>query len=545
MNPIATADSTPTLLSRPGGPRVWRAAETVILLFALTSPAALLAQVVLRAPRPGLEDVRLPSVENLERAVAGQVESVQQSSAAVIQDPAASDLDLAQAYADIATMHHSYELFDAAEPSYANAARLTPRDFRWPYLLGHLAAERGDLAAAASLYGVAASLNESYVPCWVNLAKTYQDLDRLDDASKALQNALTLAPESPAALATIGELELRQRRYEQAIGHLEAALEKIPEANRLHYSLAMAYRGVGNIEQARSHIQQSGKVGVRPDDPVLDAIRGMRVGGRVYTLEGKTAFQAGRYDDAAHLFKKAVDANPADAGPLINLGTALGQLGDLTAAIEQFQSALKIDPAEATALFNLGVLSGQTGEHAAAVEYLSAYLSGQPDDVEARRELAKALSRLNRFPAAEVQFQMLLQATPADEDSLLALSNDLAQQDRYGEIVALLQSSLEKFPRNVRTMHALARVLSAAPDHSVRDGARALTLAQTAFKLHGSVEHGGTVAQSFAELGRCEEAAEMQSKLVAAADRAGETAIASELRGQMAKYQSGPPCAAQ
>jgi tetratricopeptide (TPR) repeat protein len=543
VNPIAIANSTLTLLSRPSATHAWRVAEIVILLFALTSPAALLAQATLRAPRPGLEDVRLPSLENLERAVAGQIESVQQSSAAVIQNPDASDLDLA--YANIASLHHSYELFDAARPSYANAARLTPRDFRWPYLLGHLASERGDLAEALRWYELAVSLNESYVPAWVNLAKTYQDLDRLDDASKALQNALTLAPESPAALATIGEVELRQRRYEQAIEHLEAAIEKIPQANRLHYSLAMAYRGVSNIEQARSHIQQSGKVGVRPDDPVLDAIRGMRVGGRVYTLEGKTAFQAGRYDDAARLFNKAVDADPSDASALINLGTALGQLGDLNAAIERFQSALKIDPAEATALFNLGVLSGQTGDHAAAVEYLSAYLDGQPDDVEARRELAKALSRLSRFPAAEEQFRMLLRATPADEDSLMALANDLAQQNRYEEIVALLQSSLEKFPGNVRTMHALARVLAAAPDRAVRDGARALTLAQTAFKLQGSVAHGQTVAQAFAELGRCEKAAELQSKLVAAADRASETAMASELRSQLAKYQSGPPCAAQ
>ena len=71
-------------------------------------------------------------------------------------------------------------------------------------------------------------------------------------------------------------------------------------------------------------------------------------------------------------------------------------------------------------------------------------------------------------------------------------------------------------------------------------GRVALTLSQTAFKLHGSVEHGETVAQAFAELGRCEEAAELQSKLVAAADRASETAMASELPKQTGQVSKRP-----
>ncbi len=365
----------------------------------------------------------------------------------------------------------------------------------------------------------------------------------MDDASKALQNALAVNPDSPAALAASGEVELRQRHFKQAVTHLEAALDKIPSANRLHYSLAMAYRGMNDLERARSHFKQSGKVGVRPVDPVFDVVREVRVGARIYTLEGKTAFNAGRYDDAARLFVRAVGADESSAAALINLGTALEKLGDTQAAIERFQTALKIDPTEATALFNLGVLSAKTGNNSATAEHLTAYLKGHPDDIEARRELAKALSRLGRLPAAESQYRMLLAANPGDEDSLTALANNLAQQGRFNEIVNLLQSNLDQFPGRVRTTHALARVLVAAPDKTVRDGARALTLAQAAFKRQGTVAHGQTLAQAFAQVGRCDEAAELQSKLVSVAKRAAETDMATGLENDLTRYQSGPPCA--
>ncbi len=199
--------------------RSWLAPTSVILCLALAAPLPLVAQGSLRAPRPGLADIPLPSLENLEQSVASQIESLQKVAAAAIQNTAASDAELAQAYGNLGVLHHGYELGDAAKPSYANAARLAPRDFRWPYLLGHLAGERGDLAGAASSYELAASLNERYTAVWVNLGKTYRDLGRLDNASGALQNALTLDPDSPAALAASGEVELRQRHFEQAVWH--------------------------------------------------------------------------------------------------------------------------------------------------------------------------------------------------------------------------------------------------------------------------------------------------------------------------------------
>ena len=44
------------------------------------------------------------------------------------------------------------DLDDAAEPCLLNAQTLAPTDIRWPYYLGHLNRDRGELATARTFF---------------------------------------------------------------------------------------------------------------------------------------------------------------------------------------------------------------------------------------------------------------------------------------------------------------------------------------------------------------------------------------------------------
>ena len=74
-----------------------------------------------------------------------------------------------------------------------------------------------------------------------------------------LRKALDLHPQSPAARAQMGELALARGEHQRAVELLASVLEQVPAANRLHYPLGMAYRGLGQREKAMEHL---GKVGV-------------------------------------------------------------------------------------------------------------------------------------------------------------------------------------------------------------------------------------------------------------------------------------------
>jgi tetratricopeptide (TPR) repeat protein len=138
------------------------------------------------------------------------------------------------------------------------------------------------------------------------------------------------------------------------VTYLEAALRAVPAANRLHYNLAMAYRGLGEMEKAKAHLERRGTVGLRPPDPLVDELQELTLGERVHLVRGRMAFAAERYGEAAALFQEAVDADPTSVRSRVNLGTALARSGDREGALAQYRKALELDPTMVEAWVNLG-----------------------------------------------------------------------------------------------------------------------------------------------------------------------------------------------
>ena len=195
-------------------------------------------------------------------------------------------------------------------------------------------------------------------------------LNQREEASQAFESALQISQDEAAAHVGLGEARLAEGQFQEAVRHFESALKVAPGANRIHYSLGMAYRGMGEIDKARSHLEQRGRVGVRPKDELVDDLQQLLKGERVHLLQGRLAFSAGRYQEAARSFAEAVKADPKSARARVNLGTALGQSGKVDAAIEQFLAAVEIDGKNITAHFNLGTLQVRANNYAQAVEHL-------------------------------------------------------------------------------------------------------------------------------------------------------------------------------
>jgi tetratricopeptide (TPR) repeat protein len=111
------------------------------------------------------------------------------------------------------------------------------------------------------------------------------------------------------------------------------------------------------------------------------------------------------------------------------------------------------------------------------------------------------------------------------------------------EAIAHYQTSLEIQPQNAITCKNLAWILATCPEASVRNGAKAVELAEQAARLSGSPDpiFIGTLAAAYAEAGRFPEAvatAERAQQLAAAQKN---TTLVNTLRGQMGLYQAGAP----
>jgi tetratricopeptide (TPR) repeat protein len=483
-----------------------------------------------------------PDTSQLEPAVAEQLTEMEKLVQEGTSDPRITPEALAGLMGELGELYHAYELDDAAAASYENALRLDPVDYRWPYLKGILEQRAGRLEEAENLYRATLLIRPESLAARMRLAEVFQAQNRTTEATTLLRLLLERDPAYTAARAALGEIALAQGRPREAVEQLTRVLEEQPGADRFHYPLALAYRALGDVDKAREHLAKRGVVGIKPPDPLLDQVESMKRGERVYLLRGRKAFDAGRYADAADAFGQAVAANPESVPARINLGSALAATGDPAAAREQLEKALELDPKNPTAHFNLGTLLAAAGEDEAAVDHLKTAATANPGDPGPPLEAAKVLRRLGRLDEALIAYQRAATAAPANEQARLGWAAVLVELGRFDEARDQLVETHRDLPDAGLVAHALARLLAAVPDPELRDGEAALELALRVYGARATARHAETVALALAELGRCEEAAEWQEKVLQAAEEGGAETLAAQARGPLDRYRQGPPC---
>jgi tetratricopeptide (TPR) repeat protein len=497
---------------------------------------------IMPPPKSGLVPVHWPDLTKLEAEVHEQLISAQNALAAAVKEPAIPEAKLSEAYGTAGQIYEAYSLNSPARECYLNAGRLIRKDFRWVYLLGKLDEQDGNFDEAIGRYRLARTLRPEYAAVPVNLGNIYLQLNRLEDAKENFKAALMIDESSAAALYGLGQVALSRRSYGEAADLFEKALALAPGANRIHYSLAMAYRGLGDKKKATAHLAQQGSVGVRASDPLVDGLQDFVRGERVYLVRGRLALEAKRYAEAAAEFRKAIGAKPDSIPAHVNLGAVLVQAGDPKGAAEQYEEALRIDPKNANAHYNLAILLADENRHGSAIVHLQSVLSVDPNDLSARFFLARELLKSERPDEALVEFSRVVEADPNNEEALLERVKLLQQKKQYKLALESLEKGHAQYPQKGQTVVMLAYLLAASPQYELRNGARALELAQLVYQATRFANHGALVALALAELGRCDEASAWQRRMIAQAAEEGKSDLAEKMRADLNRYERPRPC---
>lgn len=410
---------------------------------------------VLPPARPGLAAVPLPPLDALEPAVASQLREARQAFEGVAT--AARTRDLAEAYGALGRVFHAYEFVETAEPAYANAIRLSPGDGRWPHLLGYLYQQTGRLEESADRLQDALRVQPQERATAMRLGDVYIGLNRLRDAREQFESALAAFP--AAARNGLGEVALREERFREAVEHFEAALARVPQAVSLHYSLAMAYRGLGRLDDARSHLQRRGPGGVNVVDPLVDVLQTLVRGERLLVIQGSRAYAAGRFEEAARTFERALTAAPASVPARVNLASALVQLGDVPRAIEHLQDAYARAPGDVEeALIALTLLLSERERYGEAVALLDGAERRVPGGPATATTLARLLSSSPDLAVRDGRRALELamrvheaRAAPADSETV-ALA--LAELGRCPEALEWMQRAVASAERTGDAMES-------------------------------------------------------------------------------------------
>ncbi len=224
-----------------------------------------------------------------------------------------------------------------------------------------------------------------------NMATTYQNLLRFDDAvveaSKAvglnpndaeawyrlwsakgagadaeeIKKALTISPYLPIANLSLGNAYSKDKNYDKAIEYYKRALIGNDEYELAHVNIGRVYIILKNYDDAIVSLKRT--MEIKPNY----AFAWERLG-YAYEMQGNAlkktdeARAAAKYNESLTAYQRAVEINPKDAFNHNSVAWGYSNLGRWADALSEWQQALRLDPTLEEAKKQIEVAKKQLGQ---------------------------------------------------------------------------------------------------------------------------------------------------------------------------------------
>lgn len=360
----------------------------------------------------------------------------------------AASEDLAMAYPESPEALHAaamirFELLqtERAEELWQACLRMAPNHLPARIGLAVLATDRGDDEAAVGVLENALEAGYSAPEIYHRLAIALSQLGRLDEAEKALEQAVTAFPLSGENHLLLGQTRIQQGKIESAEACLRRAATLIPNDPNPHLSLAAVYARLGKTEDAaesrKRFAQLKGSTAPSSEEfqvTFLSALRRIAVtqfgeAGRIHAYQGNATrgeqlllralslapenqrnlrlladlySSTGHPADARVSLRRLVDLAPNNLQVVLELAAASTELGDFGLAESAYIRVLRERPDVVSAYNGLAELELRRGQLQQAQAYAEEGIRWQPTP-RGYSLLAQVFDRNGDSPRAEAQ----------------------------------------------------------------------------------------------------------------------------------------------
>ena len=260
--------------------------------------------------------------------------------------------------------------------------------------------------------------------------------------------------------------------------------------------------------------------------------------------------QTGRWRTSESLWRHTLEATSANHVAYNNLGNVFSQRGQIDEALAHYQQAVEIrsrnrlsqhDFLMALYQNNVGTALQLKGRIDEAIRHYHEAIRLQPDYGDVYQNLSGALAARGDVAASIEVLRKLLELQPANARAHADLGTLLLHTGNERDAVACYEEALRIAPRTLPALNNLTWLLATSGDLSVRNGAKAVALAEQALRIIGSEDpfflH--KVAAAHAANGGFEQAREVARRAMELAGQRGDAALARELQRNIALYDTG------
>ena len=280
---------------------------------------------------------------------------------------------------------HQRGLLAQAQTKYEEILQVQPRHFDALNLLGVIALNTGNPAAALELLGRAIEIDPNNAAVHFNRGAVLQQLNRPEESLASYDRAIAAKPDYAEAFCNRGLVLAQFKRWELALASYVQALAIKPDFAQAHFN-----RGVVLKELAR-------------------------------------------WEDALTAYERAVALDPGFAEGYCNRGLVLAQLDRWEAALASYDQAIAIEPRFAAALFNRGLVLSKLEQAGPALASFDRAIALKADFAEAYYNRGLVLAHLRQVEASLASYDRAVALRPDYPEAhqnrswMLLLSGDLAR----------------------------------------------------------------------------------------------------------------------
>ncbi|HUW56299.1 MAG TPA: tetratricopeptide repeat protein [Planctomycetota bacterium] len=317
-----------------------------------------------------------------------------------------------------------------------------------------------------------------------------------EDVRSDIMALTDVLPDDPV-VQLIGSLFLAEAgREEQALTAVDRALASLPSYPFARAAKCWIAQKAGEMDLALDTMKQVGEVTPQDAD-------------RWHTVGRKRA-QAGQHELGIACFRTALRADPCLPGAHVDLAALLAREGKYLDALHHYREALPLMETESELVYSgMGYVLRRLGEQDEAVTYFRKAITIDAKSAAPYRNIAQIF-----------------------ED-----------RQRLDECSRVLSQGLEQVPNDVGLRSDLAKILAAAPEDELRDGPRAVRLAEGAVRDAETVtpQMLDVLAAAYAEAGRFDSAVVTAGQAAALARSQRNPTLAAGIDGRMRLYRQQKP----
>ncbi len=463
-----------------------------------------------------LQPLPNPDISGAEPAAREAMNEARAATEKALMDSTIDAKQLAWEYGNLGNLYQLYNINRLADSCYDNARAVEPNNFRWIYYDAYLSLILGRSKQAIEDFNQALALETNYPPIQLHMGHAWYDLGEFDKAERTLKTAVDNPGLRPTALYYLGQIALLNKRFKDAIDRFEEVLRLDPDASKVHYPLASAYRAVGNAEQTRRHLALRGERMPQIEDQLIAELNRLNTGGRPFFISALQAVQKRDYNSANLSFRQGLERDPTNNNARLSLARSLFLAGEPDQAAKELDKVLDQRPNNSLALFLKGTTLDLNGEIDKAVAHYKQVIKIDKKHAGAHFFLANRLMLSSNYAEAATHYSA---AIAADAGNPLARLFNLVARYRSGEdaqkIIEKLEQEIGRQPDPQMYQYALVRLLATSENAQVRDPARALELSKMLAIQQGIPPYLELLAIAYAANGEFEQAAALQQQLVA------------------------------